>query len=246
MQESGGDLTMSFSTVFFGPADPLPVADMPPGGYVLLTVSDSGVGMTDAVRRRIFEPFFTTRRAGEGTGMGLAVVYGIVKAHGGAINVESTPGKGASFGVYLPLTRVSGAAEGTDDAKPLRGGHERILFVDDEELLATAARMMLERLGYEVTAVTSSTEAWRIFLGGPMRFDLVITDQTMPGMTGTMLAEKILRVRKDMPIILYTGHSDTVSPEKAQTLGIRAFSTKPVVRGKLARTVRRVLDGEPM
>ena len=114
MQESGGDLTMSLSTVFFGPADPLPVADMLPGGYVLLTVSDTGVGMTDAVRRRIFEPFFTTRKAGEGTGMGLAVVYGIVKAHGGAITVESTPGKGASFGVYLPLTRVPGAGEGTD------------------------------------------------------------------------------------------------------------------------------------
>jgi DNA-binding NtrC family response regulator len=117
--------------------------------------------------------------------------------------------------------------------------------VTDEELLASAARMMLERLGYEVTAVTSSTEAWHIFLGDPKRFDLVITDQTMPGMTGTMLAQKILRVRKDMPIILYTGHSDTVSPEKAQSLGIRAFSMKPVVRGELARTVRRVLDGGP-
>jgi PAS domain S-box-containing protein len=245
MQESGGDLTMSLSTVFFGPADPLPVADMLPGRYVLLTVTDTGMGMTDVVRRRIFEPFFTTRKAGEGTGMGLAVVYGIVRAHGGAINVESTPGKGASFGVYLPLTGIAAADESAEDGQPLRGGHERILFVDDEEMLASAARMMLERLGYKATAVTSSTEAWRIFLGDPMRFDLVITDQTMPGMTGTMLAEKILRVRKDMPIILYTGHSDAVSPEKAKTLGIRAFSMKPVVRGELARTIRRVLDGEP-
>ena len=245
MRESGGDLTMGLSTVFFGPADPLPVVDMLPGSYVVLTVSDTGVGMTDAVRRRIFEPFFTTRRAGEGTGMGLAVVYGIVKAHGGAINVESTPGEGTSFGVYLPLTVVSAPGEGAGDAQPFRGGHERILFVDDEEMLASAGRMMLERLGYEVTAVTSSMEAWRLFLGDPKRFDLVITDQTMPGMTGAMLAEKILRVRKDMPIILYTGHSDTISPEKAQSLGIRAFSMKPVVRGELARTVRRVLDGGP-
>ncbi len=104
---------------------------------------------------------------------------------------------------------------------------------------------MLERLGYEVTAVTASTEAWRIFLGDTMRFDLVITDQTMPGMTGTMLAEKILGVRKDMPIILCTGHSDTVSPEKAHTLGIKAFVMKPVVSGDLARTIRRVLDAQP-
>ncbi len=128
---------------------------------------------------------------------------------------------------------------------PLSCGRERILFVDDEELLSSAAGMMLERLGYEVTAVTASTEAWRIFLGDTMRFDLVITDQTMPGMTGTMLAEKILGVRKDMPIILCTGHSDTVSPEKAQTLGIKAFVMKPVVSGDLARTIRRVLDAQP-
>jgi signal transduction histidine kinase len=114
MQESGGHLIMGLSSVFFGPADPLPVDDMPPGGYVLLTVSDTGVGMTDAVRRRIFEPFFTTKKAGQGTGMGLAVVYGIVKAHGGAITVASTPGKGASFGIYLPVTRVSGTNGGTD------------------------------------------------------------------------------------------------------------------------------------
>jgi PAS domain S-box-containing protein len=112
MQESGGDLTMGLSSVFFGPSDPPPVDDMPPGGYVLLTVSDTGVGMTDAVRRRIFEPFFTTRKAGQGTGMGLAVVYGIVKAHGGAVTVASTRGKGASFGIYLPVARVSGTNEG--------------------------------------------------------------------------------------------------------------------------------------
>ncbi len=123
MQESGGALTMSLSNAFFGPSHPLPVADMLPGGYVLLTVSDTGVGMTNAVRRRIFEPFFTTRKAGQGTGMGLAVVYGIVKAHGGAITVASTPGKGASFGIYLPVARVSGIDEGIDvDTLILRAG----------------------------------------------------------------------------------------------------------------------------
>ncbi len=243
MREWGGDLTMGLSTVFFGPTDPLPVADMLPGGYVLLTVDDTGVGMTEDVRKRVFEPFFSTKGIGQGTGMGLAVVYGIVKAHNGAITVASTPGKATSFGVYLPLTRVPGTSK-NGGAGPLHGGTERILFVDDEGLLASAARMTLERLGYKVTAVTAGTDAWRIFLEDPMRFDLVITDQTMPGMTGTMFAEKILRVRKDMPIILCTGHSDAVSPEKAQTLGIRAFAMKPIVRGELARTIRRVLDAK--
>jgi CheY-like chemotaxis protein len=214
---------------------------MLPGGYVLLTVSDTGVGMTDAVRRRIFEPFFTTRKAGQGTGMGLAVVYGIVRAHGGAIAVESASGRGASFRIYLPHIR---APETGKDAgvESLPGGRERILFVDDEELLASTVRMTLERLGYDVTTLSAGMDAWRVFLANPARFDVVITDQTMPGITGTMLAEKILGVRKDMPIILCTGRSDAVSPKKAQTLGIRAFVMKPVVGADLAKTIRRVLD----
>ena len=195
MQGSGGELRMSLEAVFFGPSDPLPVADMLPGGYVLLTVSDTGVGMTDAVRRRIFEPFFTTRKAGQGTGMGLAVVYGIVRAHGGAIAVESAPGKGASFRIYLPHIRAPETGKDAD-VESLPGGHERILFVDDEELLASTVRTTLERLGYEVTTVAAGMDAWRVFLGNPARFDLVITDQTMPGMTGTMLAEKILGLER--------------------------------------------------
>ena len=241
MQGSGGELRMSLEAVFFGPSDPLPVADMLPGGYVLLTVGDTGVGMTDAVRRRIFEPFFTTRKAGQGSGMGLAVVYGIVRAHGGAIAVESAPGKGASFRIYLPHIRAPEIGEEAD-VESLPGGHERILFVDDEELFASTVRMTLERLGYEVTTIAGGMDAWRVFLGDPARFDLVITDQTMPGMTGTMLAEKILGVRKETPIILCTGRNDAVSPEKAETLGIRAFVMKPFVRAELARTIRLVLD----
>jgi CheY-like chemotaxis protein len=197
--------------------------------------------MTDVVRRRIFEPFFTTRNAGQGSGMGLAVVYGIVRAHGGAVAVESAPGKGASFRVYLPHIRAPEIRK-DGDVESLPGGHERILFVDDEELLAPTVRMTLERLGYEVTTLATGVDAWRVLLGDPARFDLVITDQTMPGMTGTMLAEKILGVRKGMPIILCTGRGDAVSPEKAETLGIRAFVMKPFIRADLARTIRRVLD----
>ncbi len=241
MQEGRGELRLILENVFFGPSDPLPSGEMMPGGYLLLTIADNGVGMTETVRKRLFEPFFTTRKAGQGTGMGLAVVYGIVKAHGGAIAVESAPRKGASFRIYLPLVRAPRNRK-AEDVDSLPGGRERVLLVDDEEALASTLRATLERLGYEVTAFTKGIEAWRVFLADPSRFDVAITDQTMPGMTGTMLAEKILRLRKDMPIILCTGHSDAVAPETARTLGIRAFVMKPVARSNLARTIRRVLD----
>ena len=196
--------------------------------------------MSERIRRRIFEPFFTTKPPGDGTGMGLAVVYGIVNGHGGAITVESTPGKGSTFTVYLPLARTR-AAEKKQEAGGVPGGKERILLVDDEPLVVETASRILGRLGYDVTAAASGSAAWDIFTKAPHGFDLVITDQTMPGITGIDLARKLRGARRDLPIILVTGYSQAVSPEKAQKAGISEFLMKPVVTREMAETIRRVL-----
>ncbi|HME45300.1 MAG TPA: PAS domain S-box protein [Syntrophorhabdales bacterium] len=239
----GGQLTIGVSSVTFPHGSLLPDPDMEPGTYVRLTVKDTGTGMTEEVRRRIFEPFFTTKEQGKGTGMGLAVVYGIVRAHGGAVTVQSEVGQGSIFTVFLARVRKPEAKKETKTISPLPTGTERILFVDDEELLVEMARKVLESLGYRVIVAKHPTDAWNLFLEDPSQFDLVITDQTMPDTTGTTLAQKMLRVRKEMPIILCTGYSETVSAEKAKEAGISEFIMKPVVKRELAETIRRVLDG---
>jgi len=242
MRKEGGQLAIELSSVTFPRGGFLPDPDMAPGTYVKLAVKDTGMGMSEDVRPRIFEPFFTTKGPGKGTGMGLAVVYGLVKAHGGTVMVQSEKGQGSTFEVYLPQAQRPEAKKGEATTTPLPTGTERILFVDDEEMLVQMARGMLESLGYQVTVTTFGTDAWNLFLEDPWRFDLVITDQTMPDVTGVTLAQKMLRVRKELPIILCTGHSDLVSAEEAKDLGILEFVMKPMVRKELAETVRRVLD----
>ena len=242
MREDGGQLTIGISSVTFPPGSILPDPDMEPGTYVKLTVKDTGTGMTEEVRQRIFEPFFTTKQPGQGTGMGLAVVYGIVKAHGGAVTVQSEVGQGSTFEVFLPRVEKPEAKREETTPSLLPTGTERILFVDDEEMLVDMARGMLESLGYHVTVAANGSEAWNLFLEDPSRFDLVITDQTMPDVTGVTLAQKILGVRKEMPIILCTGYSDMVSAEKAKEVGICEFVMKPTMKKELAETIRRVLD----
>ena len=207
-----------------------------------LTVKDTGTGMTEEVRQRIFEPFFTTKGAGKGTGMGLAVVYGVVKSHGGAITAESTPGQGSTFVVFLPHVPKPESRKGETTTSPLPMGIERVLFVDDEEMIVEMSRGVLGSLGYRVTIAHDGREAWNLFFEDPSRFDLVITDQTMPDITGITLAQKMLGVRKEMPIILCTGYSELVSAEKAKEAGISWFLMKPVVKKELAEAVRRVLD----
>ena len=241
--EDGGQLTIGVSSVTFPPDSLLPDPDMEPGAYVKLTVKDTGTGMTEEVRQRIFEPFFTTKEQGKGTGMGLAVVYGIVKSHGGAVTVQSEVGQGSIFEVFLPRARKPEVKKEEETTSVLPTGTERILFVDDEEMLVEMARDMLESLGYHVTVAKHPTDAWNLFLEDPSRFDLVITDQTMPDMTGITLAQKMLRVRKEMPIILCTGYSERVSAETAKEVGISEFVMKPVVKKELAEIIRRVLDG---
>ena len=213
--------------------------DAVPGPYLELSVSDSGHGMTEEVKQRIFDPYFTTKGKGEGTGLGLAVVYGIVRDLGGFIYVDSKPGVGTTFRVFLPLSTEKDYRE---DASPLvlpvRSG--RVLFVDDETVLVEMGRRMLERLGYDVTAVSSSLKALDLFREGPDRFDLVITDQTMPYMTGAHLAREILAVRRDIPVILYTGFSEAISEEKAKSIGIREILMKPLTLNSLSCAIQRI------
>jgi len=244
MKENGGTLDITLTDVEFESDSSIFDPDIEPGEYVQLAVTDAGVGMTSDVMKRAFEPFFTTKKAGEGTGMGLAVVYGIVKGLHGAITVESEPGTGSTFRVLLPKVRFDEPLESLEDPR-IKKGTERILFVDDEESLVEWGQAVLGRLHYEVTAVRDSEEALALFMEDPSRFDLVITDQTMPKLAGLSLARKLLTIRPDIPIILYTGHSDAVSPEKAKKAGVKEFLMKPLARKELAEAIRRVLDARP-
>ena len=174
--------------------------------------------------------------------MGLAMIHGIVMGCGGGISVQSTPGKGSRFTVCLPVTTEEAAAGGSEP-EPLPRGSEHILLVDDETPVLTLQQRMLERMGYQVTARTGSLEALALFTAQPEIFNLVLTDMTMPDMTGEQLAREILRLRPDTPVVLFTGYSKAMSEEKARDLGIRAFLYKPVVKEQLARTIRHALDG---
>jgi CheY-like chemotaxis protein len=240
MRETGGDLEVLLEPVDVTTDCTTVAADLKAGPYVRLTVRDTGHGIAPEIMERIFEPFFTTKNTGEGTGMGLAVVHGIVVSHGGAITVESTPGQGATFAVYLPrLVAPPTAAVQTEE--PLPGGSEHILFVDDEEALVHLWQAALEHLGYHVIVCTSSLEALDVFRAAPQSFNLVITDYTMPTMTGDVLAHELRRVRPDIPIILYTGFSDTMTAERAQALGIDGFVLKPLLVRDLHLAIRQVL-----
>jgi PAS domain S-box-containing protein len=244
MREEGGILEVGIRNVEAGSWDSeFGQLDMPPGNYLRLTVSDTGQGMTPEVLERLFEPYFTTKEKGEGTGLGLSVVHGIVKNYGGTITAYSEPGKGTIFHVYLP--RIKEAKEMAEDvSRPgvISTGQERVLFVDDEPVLVEIGKQMLERLGYEVTKRTSSIEALELFRAKPDQFDLVITDMTMPNMTGDKLSRELMQIRPDIPIIICTGYSELISEEKAKEIGIRAFAMKPLVMADLSKTVRNVLD----
>jgi signal transduction histidine kinase/CheY-like chemotaxis protein len=213
------------------------------GPYLKMVVSDTGEGIDPSVRDKIFDPFFTTKASGEGTGLGLSVVYGIVKDHGGMIHVESEPGKGTTFTIHLPLLDAATEWEGPEMALiPEGSGH--ILYVDDEEPIASLGREMLTSLGYDVAIRLSSIDALEAFRANPRDYDLVITDMTMPNMTGARLAEEMLKIRPDLPIILTTGFSERMDKEAAQKLGCRDFLMKPVSLGDLARAVKRALGQE--
>jgi CheY-like chemotaxis protein len=243
MREKGGLLEIGTSRASFTSGDLLPLPDMQPGKYVVLTVHDTGCGIEPEILKRIFDPFFTTKQQGEGTGLGLSVTHGIIKSHNGYITVRSEPGQGSTFQVYLPSIR-SQVSEAGARAIPTRGGEERILFVDDEDLLVDLYKERLIKLGYDVIATTSSMEALELFKKEPDKFDLVITDYTMPHLTGMDLATELLKARRDIPVILLTGHSDNVSPETARASGISELLMKPQSKGEIAQAMRRVLDAK--
>jgi CheY-like chemotaxis protein len=217
---------------------------LPPGKYLNLEVSDNGLGIEKKILQHIFDPYFTTKKQGKGSGLGLAVAYGIIKDHGGLIKVESSIGHGSTFKVILPV--IDGYENESDvgEEKQIRSpvGNERILFIDDEESIAVLGQKMLETLGYIVRYETDSVVALTAFRDNPNSFDLVITDQTMPNLSGAELSKELMKIRPGIPIILCTGYSSVISEHKAKNLGIKAFIMKPMDRHTLAETARNVLD----
>ena len=213
-----------------------------PGRYLLLKVCDNGCGMERALLDKIFDPYFTTKPPDQGTGMGLAVVHGIVKSHGGHISVYSEPGKGTSFLIYLPMLEEKGETVSEELPEELRGGDERILVVDDEPQVAEMQARLLASLGYRVIHDSQPLHAMERFRDAPQDFDLIITDMTMPKMNGADLAQGVMRIRPDIPVILCTGFSELVDEDRARSLGIKAFAMKPLARKSIAALIRRVLE----
>lgn len=243
MRENGGTLEIRLDDIDLTPTESKHAPDLKPGPYVCLTVMDTGHGMNKDMLDRIFEPYFTTKPEGEGTGMGLSVVHGIVKNHGGDIIVESEPGIGSTFKVFFPRTHETDPKkESPRQSAPLPRGNEKILLVDDEKTVTDVMEQMLTDLGYQVTSYNSSLEAFANFSQNPFAFDLVISDMTMPKMTGTKLVSEIHQVRPDIPVIMATGNRKEINASQAQTFGIRFFLLKPPSIEDLAKAVRDVLD----
>ncbi len=242
MGRGGGILRVSLKSERIMPG--MEQHDLPVGSYACLEVSDSGAGMGEETIAKIFDPFFTTKQQGEGTGLGLSVVHGIVKSHRGRITVDSRPGKGARFQIHLPLVTMAGEGEESAFGSPLPTGSERVLLVDDEQMLCEMGKAFLTRLGYTVTAFTDSTLALEQFKAAPEAFDVVITDMTMPRITGLDIAREVLSARPDMPVVLCTGFSELVTEQTAEQCGIRELLNKPLVMKDLAIAVRRALSPE--
>lgn len=241
MEPDGGLLQIDLSETVIGKSSLGVESALTPGGYLLLSISDTGTGITPGIIDSIFEPYFTTKGLGEGTGMGLAVVHGIVETYGGEISVDSVMGEGTTFSIYLPIT-----TKGHDGDKytpaDLPGGTENILFVDDEAAITRLAERMLTGLGYSVTTKLSSVDALELFRTTPYAFDLVITDMTMPNMTGDKLAVELLTIQPELPVIICTGFSKAISESSISELGIKGYVRKPLVKSDLALAIREVLD----
>lgn len=241
MLETGGQMRISV-TEELTPQCPVDIKPPPSNSWIKIEISDTGHGISSDIMEKIFDPYFTTKPKSQGTGLGLSVVHGIVTSLNGFIQVESTIGRGTSFGVLLPMVRIV-----SDDAKKDRGsllpetGKERILLVDDETMILQANDEILKKLGYEVISKSDPEEAFKIFHDNPDAFDLILTDMTMPRLTGENLAKKVLTIRPDIPIILTTGYSELISPEKARSIGIKDFLMKPLTIDVLSSSIRKNL-----
>jgi len=242
MEETGGRLDISLKEVDLSREDITTEPHIDTGTFIQLSVGDSGAGMTQEVKDKIFDPYFTTKGVGKGTGMGLSIVHGIIKSYGGFITLSSEPSKGTVFHVFLPIVNEEVLLD-REATQQIPIGKEKILFIDDEDILADMGKDMLERLGYQVTVRKSSLEALETFQNQPDHFDLVVTDQTMPGITGADLARRMLQIRPNIPVILCTGYSSVISEEKAKLIGIRKFALKPLSKKDIATLIRKVLDG---
>jgi PAS domain S-box-containing protein len=243
MRDSGGTLTLRLSEQVLVESAAAALEGLRPGVYLKLVVSDTGVGMDRSTLGRIFDPYFTTKAKGEGTGLGLSMAYGIIKAHQGMITAESQPGLGAAFTVYLPKLESYANHRAAESNTVLPHGHERILCVDDQPELVSMTKSMLKTLGYKVTTRTSSLEALELFGKESGKFDLVITDLNMPHLVGDRLAQEMLKIRPGVPIILCTGFSEHIKQKDLVAAGIRAVALKPLLMADLANLIREVLDG---
>jgi CheY-like chemotaxis protein len=242
MEDEKGVLTVTLTRVEQQEAEAFIKKGVPVGAFIELMVGDTGCGMNEATVKRVFEPYFTTKGIGKGSGMGLALVHGIVKGLRGFIRVESEPGKGTAFHVYFPAIDEKTAVPEEEKQEPLTRGTEKILVIDDEESIVAMYKGILELQGYRVEGHSDSEKALEAFRMAPDSFDLILSDQTMPHLSGSELAKEILQIRPNIPIILCTGYSSLVSKEKAQEIGIERFIMKPVERKTLMETVREVLD----
>ncbi len=240
MEQAGGILDISLTDRELSLDDLHSFPEVKPGKFVVLAIGDSGPGIPPHILAKIFDPYFTTKEVGKGTGMGLAIVHGIVTNSGGFISCKSEPGKGTVFHVIFPAIEPENPAS-TEETEDILTGKERILLVDDEDMLVEMGQSMLERLGYEVTIRTSSLEALTLFQNQPDQFDVIITDQTMPGMTGVDLARRMLQMRPGLPIILCTGYSNLVNEELAKSYGIKGFVMKPMTKRDISAMLRKVL-----
>jgi signal transduction histidine kinase/CheY-like chemotaxis protein len=244
MESTGGTLSVTLKRKTISQADiPGTEPNVQPGDFVLLSIADTGVGIAPEIMERMFDPYFTTKEVGKGTGMGLAIIHGIVKSYNGFITCESWLNKGSVFQVFLPVMAEENRPE-TENIELIKLGNEHILYVDDEEILAEMGTIMFERLGYQVTMRTNSSEALKTFQDQPEAFDLVVTDQTMPGITGIDLARRMLQIRPELQIILCTGFSSLISEEKVKSYGIKGFALKPLAKKDIALLIRKILDGE--
>jgi len=241
MKKAGGIVEVVVEDVTLDAQGVEGYSDLTAGDYIKITVSDTGPGIDPAIIDRIFDPYFTTKEVGKGSGMGLAVVHGIVKSHNGAITVDSQLGKGTIFNILFPVVTEKPVKK-IPAAYEMPMGNESVLFVDDEEPIADMTQLMLGRLGYRVETRLNPIEALELFRSKPHEFDLVITDMTMPQMTGVKLSEELKHVRSDIPVIICTGHSSLIDDEKAKELGIAAYVMKPIAMKALAITIRDVLE----
>lgn len=241
MEDTGGILEVNVEMTTIEAGEIKNFVDLTPGKYLKMTVRDTGPGIAEKITNRIFDPYFTTKEMGKGSGMGLSIVHGIVQNHNGAISVDSKLGKGTTFTLLFPMIDEKPKIE-TETKDKIPRGHETILFVDDEKAITDMTQKMLERLGYKVETSLNPLQALDLFQSEPDTFDLVITDMTMPQMTGAELSKKLMEIRSDIPVIICTGHSSLIDEEKAKQLGIAGYVMKPVSMSTIAKVIRKVLD----